>query len=467
MKKLHQLIFKSFIGPFIFTFLVAVFLLLMQFLWKYIDDLVGKGLEWYDIAQLLFYASARLVPLALPISILLSSIMTFGNLAEKYELVAMKSAGVPFLKGMSSLFFFILIISLSSFLFSNFYMPYANLKAGTLLYDIRKQKPALNIKPGMFYNGLEGFSIKIDKKNDNGVDLEGIMIYDHSNKSGNNKVIIAESGSMYLSENEQYFIISLENGHSYYETDASTRRNKNKKRPHQRVAFKKDVLRFDLSGFGMKRSSEDLYRNHYAMQNNRQLIISIDSLNNKITNKAIITKEQLDKRLRTDSTLSKKTYTKLKELSILRKSKQYTSAINSARANKALIENSNRDKDYRETLIIKHLVEWHRKWSLACACFIMFLIGAPLGAIIRKGGFGMPVVVSIFFFILYHVLYMTGEKMVKKGELLALEGMWIANIILFPIGILLSYKASKDSNLLDWSYTYDKIKNTFIRQSTF
>lgn len=438
----------------------------MQFLWKYIDDLVGKGLEWFDVAQLLFYASARLVPLALPISLLLSSIMTFGNLGEKYELVAMKSAGVSFQKGMSSLLFFILMISISSFLFSNYYMPYANLKAGTLLYDIRKQKPALNIKPGMFYNGLEGFSIKIDKKNDNGVDLEGIMIYDHNNQSGNNKVILAERGSMYLSENEQYFIISLEDGHSYFEKNTSTIKNKNNKRPHQRVVFKKDVLRFDLSGFGMKRSSEDLYRNHYAMMNNRQILNSIDSLHNKITNKATKTKKQLDEKLGVDSTLSKNTYTKLKYLNIVQERKKYNAAVNSARSNKALIENTNRDKDYRETLVAKHLVEWHRKWSLAFACIVMFLIGAPLGSIIRKGGFGMPVVVSIFFFILYHVLYMTGEKMVKKGELLAIEGMWIANTILLPIGIWLSYKASKDSNLLDWSYTYDKMKNIFIRQST-
>ena len=438
----------------------------MQFLWKYIDDLVGKGLEWFDIAQLLFYASARLVPLALPISLLLSSIMTFGNLGEKYELVAMKSAGVSFQKGMSSLLFFILMISISSFLFSNYYMPYANLKAGTLLYDIRKQKPALNIKPGMFYNGLEGFSIKIDKKNDNGVDLEGIMIYDHNNQSGNNKVILAERGSMYLSENEQYFIISLEDGHSYFEKNTSTIKNKNNKRPHQRVVFKKDVLRFDLSGFGMKRSSEDLYRNHYAMMNNRQILNSIDSLHNKITNKATKTKKQLDEKLGVDSTLSKNTYTKLKYLNIVQERKKYNAAVNSARSNKALIENTNRDKDYRETLVAKHLVEWHRKWSLAFACIVMFLIGAPLGSIIRKGGFGMPVVVSIFFFILYHVLYMTGEKMVKKGELLAIEGMWIANTILLPIGVWLSYKATKDSNLLDWSYTYDKMKNIFIRQST-
>lgn len=424
----------------------------MQFLWKYIDDLVGKGLEWFDIAQLLFYASARLVPLALPISVLLSSIMTFGNLGEKYELVAMKSAGISFRKGISSLVFIVLIVSASSFLFSNFYMPYANLKAGTLLYDIRKQKPALNIRPGMFYNGLEGFSIKIDEKSDNGIDLEGIMIYDHNSKSGNNKVIVAKKGSMYLSDNEQYFVISLEDGHSYYETDVSTRKKGNKKRAHQRIAFEKDVLRFDLSGFGMKRSSEDLYRNHYAMMNNKQLSSSIDSLNSKITNKASNTQEQLRKRLSIDTTLASNAETALNNLSIIQKKKLYTSAINAARSNKSLIENANRDREYRQTLIAKHLVEWHRKWSLAIACIVMFLIGAPLGAIIRKGGFGMPVVVSVFFFILYHVISMTGEKMVKKGELFAYEGMWLANIILLPIGVWLVYKASKDSDLLDFSY---------------
>ena len=286
MKKLHQLIIRSFLGPFVFTFLIAIFLLLMQFLWKYIDDLVGKGLEWTDIAQLLFYASARLVPLALPISVLLSSIMTFGNFAEKYELTAMKSAGISFRKVISSTVFLVILISGCSFLFSNFYMPYANLKAGTLLYDIRKQKPALNIKAGMFYNGLEGFSIKINKKNENGIDLEDIMIYDHNSKEGNNKVILAKKGAMYLSENEQYFIISLEDGHSYYESNVATRKKDKKNRTHQRIKFEKDILRFDLSGFGMKRSSEDLYRNHYAMMNNKQLNASIDSLFLKQYNKS-------------------------------------------------------------------------------------------------------------------------------------------------------------------------------------
>lgn len=438
----------------------------MQFLWKYIDDLVGKGLEWVDIVQLLFYASARLVPLALPISVLLSSIMTFGNLGEKYELVAIKSAGVSLRKSMLPLFVFVLLISAGSFLFSNYAMPYANLKAGTLLYDIRKQKPALNIKEGIFYNGLEGFSIKVDNKAENGIDLEGLMIYDHNSKNGNDKVIIAESGSMYLSENEQYFIIALKDGYSYYEMDASTRKkSRNKKRPHQRSHFKEDILRFDLSGFGMKKSSEDLYRNHYAMMNNKQLTVSIDSIHDKIVTENRNLHTQLNNRIQSDSTLLTKETAALKELNKIQLRKAYTYAINAARSNKSLAQNSNGNQRYRNTMLAKHEVEWHRKLTLAFACIVMFMIGAPLGAIIRKGGFGMPVIVSVGFFVAYHVISMTGEKMVKEAGTSALEGMWMANMFLFPIGIWLSYKATKDAQLLDFSYYIEPLKNRIKKLS--
>ncbi len=437
----------------------------MQFLWLYIDDLVGKGLPWSDISKLLFYASAQFVPMALPIAVLLSSVMTFGNLGEKYELVAIKSAGVSLRKSMLPLFFFILLVSAGSFLFSNYAKPYANLKAGVLSYDIRKQKPALNIKEGMFYNGLEGFSIKIDHKAENGVDLEGLMIYDHNSKHGNDKVIVAEKGKMYLSENEQYFIIALQNGYSYYEMDASTRRNqKGKKRPHQRSHFKDDILRFDLSGFGLKRSSEDLYRNHYAMMNNNQLSSAIDSIYKKGTVKEIELQKQLRKRMAKDTTLLDSSRNKPPALATLntnQKRRIYTNAINSARSNKSLTENNNKDLKYRKTLIAKHEVEWHRKLTLAFACIVMFMIGAPLGAIIRKGGFGMPVIVSVGFFVIYHVVSVTGEKMVKEAGTAAYEGMWLANLVLLPIGIWLSYKATTDSSLFDLSYYTSPIKRFF------
>jgi lipopolysaccharide export system permease protein len=416
----------------------------MQFLWKYIDDLVGKGLDFVIIAKLLFYAAARFVPMALPISILLSSIMTFGNIAEKNELMAIKSAGVSLKKCMSPLLVFILVISASSFLFSNYFMPYANLKAGSLLYDIRKQKPALNIKEGMFYNELSGYSIKIDKKLENGIDLEGVMIYDHTSEEGNDKVIIAEKGQMYLSENENYFIISLENGYSYYEMNINKRKEK---RPLQRSQFKQDILRFDMSDFGMKRTSEELYRNHYAMMNNKQLTLAIDSIYSKSNAKLQLFKSNITEKINIDYQKIESNFSKKDKNMAYFQSKVYTNAISSVKFLKSMLGNSITEKNYSNRIAIKHKVEWHRKWALAAACIIFFLIGAPLGAIIRKGGFGMPVIVSVGFFITYHIVSVTAEKMVKESEISVSEGMWIANLILLPIGLYLSYKANSDSQL--------------------
>lgn len=442
MKKLHLFIIKSFIGPFIFTFLLAIFLLLMQFLWKYIDDLVGKGLEMIVIAKLLFYAAARFVPMALPISVLLSSIMTFGNIAEKSELMAIKSAGVSLRKCMTPLFTIVLLIASFSFLFSNYYMPYANLKAGSLLYDIRKQKPALNIKEGIFYNELSGYSIKIDKKLENGTDLEGIMIYDHNSKMGNDKVIIAEKGKMYLAENEQYFVIALENGYSYNELDL-----KKDNKPFQRASFKEDILRFDLSDFGMKRSSEDLYRNHYAMMNNKQLLNAIDSIHYKMNLKSAAFSHQITKKNDIDFEAIALGYKSKLPNSPSYTTKIYSNAISSVKYLQSLLTSHMKDAKFSNEISIKHKVEWHRKMTLAIACIIFFFIGAPLGAIIRKGGFGMPVIISVGFFITYHIISVTSEKMVKEAEINVLEGMWSANLILLPIGIYLIYKANSDSPL--------------------
>ena len=456
MKKLYLFIIKSFIGPFIFTFLIAIFLLLMQFLWKYIDDLVGKGLDFITIGKLLFYAAARFVPMALPISVLLSSIMTFGNIAEKNELMAIKSAGISLKKCMAPLLVFILLISISSFLFSNYFMPYANLKAGSLLYDIRKQKPALNIKEGMFYNDISGYSIKIDKKLENGIDLEGVMIYDHTSEEGNDKVIIAEKGQMYLSENENYFIISLENGYSYYEMNIN---KKDQKRPLQRSQFKQDILRFDMSDFGMKRSSEELYRNHYAMMNNAQLSIAIDSINSKSNTKLNHFKSTLSEKIDVDFQKLESNFNLKDKNMAYYPSKVYANAISSIKYLKSMLSNTIADQNYSQKIAIKHQVEWHRKWSLAVACVIFFLIGAPLGAIIRKGGFGLPVIVSVGFFITYHILSVTTEKMVKESEISVTEGMWTANLVLLPIGIFLSIKANSDSQL----FGFPNIKKWFVR----
>ncbi len=445
MKRLHLFLIKSFLGPFIATFFIAVFLLLMQFLWKYIDDLVGKGLEITQIAELLFYASARFVPAALPIAMLLSSVMVFGKLGEQYELVALKSAGISLYKLLFPLVFFSLIISYSSFLFSNYIMPIANLKNGSMIYDIQKKKPALNIKEGIFYKDIEGFSIKINEKDADGITLNDILIYDHTSGEGNNKVLIAESGKMQLTKDEKFLELILYNGHSYIEIQEKKRK---KDKPFRTTHFKENLIRFDLESFNTIKNSEKLYKGHYAMLNNKQLNSAIDSLQKEYQKKKLFFKDthfsKYKKILMLDSTAEE-------NLIPIQSIQIYDIAINKIRNLASLAKSNKNDLEYRKIIITKHKIEWHRKISLAVACLILFLIGAPLGSIIRKGGFGAPVLFSVIFFIFYHILNMIGEKAAKDLSMQAFEGMWLANIVFLPIAIFLIYKAKNDSKLFDLS----------------
>ena len=463
MRKLHLFTIKSFLGPFIATFFIAIFLLLMQFLWKWIDDLVGKGLEINEIGELLFFASIRFVPLALPISMLLASVMTFGALGEKSELIAMKSAGVSLRRIMNPLIIFVVFISVGSFMFSNYVMPIANLKSGSLLYSIQKQKPALNIKAGVFYNGIEGYSIKVEEKSDDGQSLKNIIIYNHTSRNGNDNIIIAESGSMKLTKDERFLEFKLIDGYSYLQE--KEKRGKRKK-PHRTTKFKEDLILFDLSAFDFKRTSTALYKGHYAMLNNQQLNNAIDSLKQKLNQRQELIKENVIEKYN----LSKleKVDTEIKSLDStfanLQKTRMYDFAINKLRTLKSVANSNKSDLDYREYIIRKHQIEWHRKISLAIACIILFLIGAPLGTIIRKGGFGMPVMISVFFFVFYHVINIIGEKAAKEATLSVVEGMWLANFIFLPIAIFLSYKTSKGITIFDSSIYTNPFRKLFTRQ---
>ena len=446
MKRLHLFLIKSFLGPFIATFFIAIFLLLMQFLWKYIDDLVGKGLEFTQIAELLFYASARFVPIALPIAILLASVMVFGKLGENYELVALNASGISLLKILFPLTLFVVIIAYGSFLFSNYVMPIANLKNGSMIYDIQKKKPALNIKEGIFYKDIEGFSIKVSEKAFDGQNLKDIIIYDHTAKNGNDKVIISESGIMQLTKDEKYLELILYNGHSYIDIAENKRKKEN---PYRTTHFTEDLIRFDLSSFSTINNSEALYKGHYAMLSNQQLAAAIDSLTIKYEGREItFTKNITDKytaNLEIDSVISIKPFSRIKI------KQQYDIAINKLQTLKSITKSNKDDLEYREIIITKHNIEWHRKISLAVACLLLFLVGAPLGAIIRKGGFGLPVLVSVFFFLIYHVLSMIGEKSAKDLSMQAYEGMWLANMVFVPIALFLIYKAKNDVQLFDFS----------------
>jgi len=463
MKKLHLFIIKSFLGPFIATFFIAIFLLLMQFLWKWIDDLVGKGLEINEIGELLFFASIRFVPLALPISMLLASVMTFGALGEKSELVAMKSAGISLRKIMNPLLIFVVSISIGSFMFSNYVMPIANLKSGSLLYSIQKQKPALNIKAGVFYDGIEGYSIKVEEKSDDGQTLKDIIIYNHTSRNGNDNIIIAKSGSMKLTKDERFLEFKLIDGYSYLQEKEQRRK---RKEPHRTTKFKEDLILFDLSAFDFKRTSTALYKGHYAMLNNQQLNNAIDSLKQKLSQRKELIKENIIEKYN----LSKleKVETKIEPLDSafanLQKIRTYDFAINKLRTLKSVATLNRSDLEYREYIIRKHQIEWHRKVSLAIACIILFLIGAPLGTIVRKGGFGMPVMISIFFFVFYHVFNIIGEKAAKEATLSVVEGMWIANLVFLPIAIFLSYKTSKGITIFDSSFYTNPFKKLFTSQ---
>jgi len=454
MKRLHLFLIKAFTSSFIVTFFIAIFLLLMQFLWKYIDDLVGKGLEFTQITELIFYASARFVPLALPIAMLLSSVMVIGRLGENYELAALKASGISLIRLLFPLTIFVIIISYSSFLFSNYVMPIANLKNGSMIYDIQKKKPALNIKEGIFYKDIEGFSIKVTKKDADGKSLKNIIIYDHTANNGNDKVITAESGIMQLTKDEKFLELILYNGHSYIDI---AKNNKKSKKPYRTTHFKEDLIRFNLSSFSTMKNSEDLYKGHYAMLSNNQLAIAIDSLNLKFKERketfAINIVEKYNSKSKMDSLFV------LDDLSLLKQKQQFDIAINRLRTIKSIVKSNKDDLEYRKIIITKHEIEWHRKISLAVACLLLFLVGSSMGAIIRKGGFGLPVLISVFFFIIYHVLSMIGEKSAKDLSMHAYEGIWLANIVFLPIALFLVYKAKNDSQLFDFSSLLNKISS--------
>lgn len=410
----------------------------MQFLWKYIDDLIGKGLDISQVIELMIYSIARFVPLALPIAVLISSVMVLGKLGENYELAALQSSGISLISIMKPIFVLIVLISISSFLFSNYVMPIANFKGGSLLYDIKKKKPAINMKEGIFYNDIDGFSIKIGSKDDDV--LNDILIYDHKENLGNKKVISAKSGKMNITDDEKYMELYLFDGNSYIEIENN---NKKKKSINRKISFQKDLIRFDLSSFNMK-NSEMLYKGHYAMLNNKQLSYSIDSLNNKLIDKQNLIKVRVSENYKYDASIKSDSVITLNNLNNKR---IHETAINKLRILKSVSKSNADDLNYKKTIIAKHKIEWHRKISLAFACIIMFLIGAPLGSIIRKGGFSVPLLISILLFVVYYVISITGEKTAKDLSTSPIEGMWISNFIFIPISMILITLALRNSSI--------------------
>jgi lipopolysaccharide export system permease protein len=449
----------------------------MQFLWKYVDDLVGKGLSFGVLSELLLYASATFIPLALPLAILLASLMTFGNLGENYELTALKSSGISLWKIMYPLIVLIITISIVAFFYSNISLPYFNWKFRSLLYDIQQQRPELQIKEGVYYNGIEGYSIKIGKKEAGTNLLFNLKIYDHTENNGNVCVTTADSGYIKMTSDKRFLMITLINGESYIDMPEDQKHRFNKKSyPFRRDKFEQQIVNIPLEGFDFERTEEGLFRNNYQMMNLKQLTYATDSmwkdiyadsrsLKNSILNgnlyPNIITNYKDTSKKQSISKYNRNIRVLFYSLNEQDKLMALNSALVEARNAKSSISTETQVRLSKMIRLKKHEIEWHKKFTLSLACIIFFFIGAPLGAIIRKGGLGLPLVISVIFFILYYIISLTGEKMARESFWTAWRGVWFSSMLLLPIGIFLTYKATNDSSILNLDSYYkiiDKIK---------
>ena len=484
---------QTFLPLFFMTFGICLFIVLMQFLWRYIDDMVGKGLSILVLGEMFFYAALFLVPMALPLAILLASLMTFGNLGERLELLAMKSAGVSLIHIMRPLIITIGIISVGAFFFQNNVMPIAQVKLYTLLYSMRQKSPELDIPEGSFYKDIPGFNVYVKHKDTKTGLLKDLMIYDYSEGFNNARVIVADSGRLKTSADKLFLILSLYNGESFENLKSQEKTSQTTKAvPYRRESFStKDILiEFDAN---FNRTDESFMQNQYLGKNLKDLQLSIDSMNCKLDSIRIINADNLY-----DGSYLKSFKAPAKENpdekdSLLRAEVAplfetesspdtdfesiYQSLTPSGKASvlnrtKSAIENIRTDYYFRASTvgteaakIRRHMTEWHKKFTLSFACLVFFFIGAPLGAIIRKGGLGMPVVISVILFIFYYIIDNMGYKMARDGVWPAWQGMWLSSAVLTPMGIFLTYKAVKDSVILNADTYLNALKNIIGKRS--
>ena len=479
MKKLYRYITKSFLGTFFLTFFIVVFVWVMQFVWLYVDDLVGKGLELKIIAELLFYTSITAIPMLLPLALLLALLMCFGNLGEHYELVAMKASGISMWRSMRPLLHFSLILSVLAFFISNSIIPIATLKWRTLLTDVQRQKLAFNIKEGVFYKDIDNYVIFVEKKGKDGSHIYGVKIYDHTDREGNTKIISADSGMMAMSPNQRNIIFTLYNGYNY--TDLTTD-NYKETRPFERMSFKQEQIKFSLASFDMTRSNEEMYKSYQQMMNIRQLSSSLDSLERRYDKKVESFTQGYTRRWSNYSSLSsgvpaEGTFhplpdsiaadtVKILSWPLLDQFDEETReaivkmALGTAQNAKENASFNKMDLRSQNENINKHKKEWHKKFTLSIACIIFLFIGAPLGNIIRKGGLGLPVVISVVFFIIYHLISTIAERMAVFGDLNMFLGVWLSSLVLLPVGLFFTFKATTDAALFDgdsWKKAFQKI----------
>ena len=486
---------QTFLPLFIMTFGICLFIVLMQFLWRYIDDMVGKGLGIPVLGEMFFYAALFLLPMALPLAILLASLMTFGNLGERLELLAMKSAGVSLIHIMRPLMITIGIISIGAFFFQNNAMPVVQVKLYSLLYSMRQKSPELDIPEGVFYGEITGYNVYVKQKDNKTGLLKDVMIYDYSDGFNNARVIKADSGRLKTSADKLFLVLSLFNGESFENLKNQTGSAGAKVAvPYRRETFgtKEILIEFDAN---FTRTDESFMQNQYMGKKLNDLQTSIDSMtvrldsikalnaksvyemsyrrtfskpkreegnrtgNSQVNNTDSLKKKQDEPAIIIDFDSLYQAQPASGKAALLVRAK---SNIESVKADYYFKAATMGDEAYK---VRRHLTEWHKKFTLSFACMVFFFIGAPLGAIIRKGGLGMPVVISVILFIFYYIVDNIGFKMARDGVWAAWEGMWLSSAVLAPLGIFLTYKAVNDSVILNADTYLNALKNLIGKRS--
>ncbi|MCM1164259.1 MAG: LptF/LptG family permease [Muribaculaceae bacterium] len=466
IKRMDLFILQSFLPLFVMTFCICLFIVLMQFLWRYIDDMVGKGLGMDVLGELFFYAAMTMVPMALPLAILLASLMIFGNLGENFELTAMKASGISLLRTMTPLIILMVLIAIGAFFFQNNVLPIAQTKMWTLLYSVRQKSPEVEIPEGVFYDQIPGYNLYVESKNRETGVLYDMMIYDVSRGFENSSIILADSGKMSFTPDKTRLFLQLWSGESFENLKDAASSMKNV--PYRRESFstKEIIVKFDAN---FNRMDEQGMRNQYVGKNMAELQATIDSVGaytdsvadfygTELRKKRLLGSDPYENytpegamvrstRLKPEVKIEKS----INVDSLMRGTSSTTelSNLNSAlaKAQRAKQEYEFRALQMAEDLktVRRHAIELQKKFTLSFACIIFFFIGAPLGAIIRKGGLGTPLVISVFLFIFYYIIDNMGYKMARDGKLPVWEGMWLSAAVLLPLGIFFTYKAVNDS----------------------
>ena len=477
IRKIDIYLLRNFLGLFLATFFIAIFILLMQFMWMHVNDLVGKGIEISVLAEFFIYATASVVPLALPLAILLSSLISFGNLAEKFELTAMKAAGISLFRVMRPLALAVMLLSAGAFFFSNNILPRSQMKLWALIFSLRQKSPELEIPIGEFYDQISGYHIFVRSKTSRG-ELINIMIYDYSDGFENAKVMVADKGRLAASADKRYLILDLQQGESFENLNQQQQRSTGttKNIPYRRETFSHKRILIDFAT-DFNRYDESVLQDQHVSKNVTKLNESIDSM--RVVANARC-KEQSDRLLadryfgrengpnavlpvqltpeeraeyNLDSLWARTDIQKINQILTIAEERASTYGDQ--------IEYNAIMLDDAERYIRKHQIELYRKFTLAFACLIFFFIGAPLGAIIRKGGLGAPVVISVVMFIVYYIIDNTGYKMAREALWPCWAGMWLSSFVLLPIGIFLTYKAATDSPLFNpeaWKVKMERLK---------